>query len=329
MRWIDTALKVTVPLIVLAVGYLAYTVITTQSQENENAAASRTIADAAAVVEEAPDDPGPRLALAEAYAAAGQVDEAVEQYEIVLEIDESNPAALTGLGLIAMFEDDWQRAEGYWRSLIEAIGTEQFAGLDQRLAVAYHQLGVTLIEREMYGEAVRYLQEALRIRRTASDTHYALAVAYRELGEKSKQRSHLERALMFDPLMPEANYEYGLLRLADGDVAVAAEHFRDSADNAPPGITDPADELARLGPFAERFAAARRLAKTDPAAALVEARVARALDPGNLAAAKLVAKLYRRTGDPDAAEEAWQKVLTLWPDEPEAVAALKRLQREE
>jgi tetratricopeptide (TPR) repeat protein len=131
---------------------------------------------------------------------------------------------------------------------------------------------------------------------------------------------------MFDPLMPEANYDYGLLLLAAGDVAGAAEHFRTSADNAPEGITEPGDELAALGSFEERFAAARQLAKTDSAAALVEARVARALDPGSPAAAKLVAKLYQRTGDAGSAEEAWQKVLALWPDEPDAVAALKRLQ---
>ncbi|HSQ22645.1 MAG TPA: tetratricopeptide repeat protein [Coriobacteriia bacterium] len=329
IRWIDVALPAAALLVVLAIGYLAYTVLSTESREEETAAASRTVADLTAAIEEAPNDPAPRLKLAEVYAAAGRLDEAVEQYEVVLGIDEDNAAALTGLGLIAMFEDDWESAEEYWRRLIDEIGTEQYAGLDQRLAVAYHQLGVTLIEREKYGEAVRYLKEALRIRRTAADTHYALAVAYRELGSKEKQRTHLHRALMFDPLMPEANYDFGLLLLAEGDVAGAAEHFRDSADNAPEGITDPADELAELGPFEERLAEARRLAQSDPAAALVEARVARALDPGDLAAAKLVARLYRRTGDAVAAEEAWQKVLVLWPDEPEAVAALKRLQGED
>jgi TolA-binding protein len=131
---------------------------------------------------------------------------------------------------------------------------------------------------------------------------------------------------MFDPVMPEANYDYGLLLLADGDVAGAAEHFRTSADNAPESHTEPADELADLGSFAERLAAAKRLAGADAAAALVEARVARALDPGSLEAAKLVARLYQRTGDPASAEEAWQRVLARWPDEAEAKKALEQLE---
>ncbi len=328
-RWIDVALKVVVLLAVVAVGYLAYTMLTAQSQERESAATSRVITDLIAAIEENPNDLSLRLTLAETYAAAGQVDDAIEQFGVVLELDEDNPDALTGLGLIAMYEGEWENAEEYWRRVVGEIGTGQYAGLDQRLAVAYHQLGVTLIEREKYREAIKYLHEALSIRRTAADTHYALAVAYRELASVANQRLHLKRALMFDPLMPEANYDYGLLLLADGDVAGAAEHFRTSADNAPEGITKPGDELAKLGSSEDRFAAARQLAKTDSAAALVEARVARALDPGNLAAAKLVAKLYRRTGDAGSAEEAWQKVLALWPDEPEAVAALKRLQTED
>ncbi len=325
-RWLDIALKAALLLVVVAIGYLAYTVLTGESRDEETAVASRTIGDLVAAIDENPNDLGLRLQLAEAYGEAGQLDEAAEQFSLVLQLDENNPDALTGLGLIAMFEGDWEDAEGYWRSVVDEIGAGQYAGVDQRLAVAYHQLGVTLIEREQYREATEYLSEALRIRPHAADTHYALAVAYRELGQTKRQRAHLEDALMFDPVMPEANYDYGRLLLAAGDVAGAAEHFRTSADNAPQGHTEPADELAELGSFDDRLAAAKRKALDDPAAALVEARVARALDPRSLEAAKLVAKLYLRTGDRASAEEAWQRVLVFWPDDTEAAQALKRLQ---
>jgi tetratricopeptide (TPR) repeat protein len=328
-RWLDVALKAVLVLVVVAIGYLAYTVLTGQSRDEQTAAASQTIGDLIASIKQNPNDLGLRLELAQAYGAAGQFDDAIEQFEVVLQLDANNPDALTGLGLIAMFEGEWEDAEGYWRSVIDEIGAGQYAGVDQRLAVAYHQLGATLIERRRYREATEYLLEALRISPHAADTHYALAVAYRELDAVARQRRHLEDALMFDPVMPEANYEYGLLLLADGDVAAAAEHFRTSADNAPESHTEPADELADLGSFAERLAAAKRLAGTDAAAALVEARVARALDPGRLEAAKLVARLYQRAGDPVAAEEAWQRVLARWPDEPEAQRALERLERED
>lgn len=328
-RWLDVALKAVLLLVVVAVGYLAYTVLTGQSRDRETATASRTIGDLIASIKEDPNDLGLRLQLAEAYGAVGQFDEAVEQFEVVLQLDEDNPDALTGLGLIAMFEGEWESAERYWRGVIDEIGAGEYAGIDQRLAVAYHQLGATLIERERYREATKYLREALRIRPHAADTHFALAVAYRELDEAGRQRTHLEDALMFDPVMPEANYDYGILLLAEGDVAGAAEHFRTSADNAPEGHDEPKDELAGLGPFEDRLAAATRLAKHDPVGALVEARVARALDPGSLEAAKLVAKLYQRTSDTTAAQEAWQRVLVRWPGEAEAVRALERLERQD
>jgi Tfp pilus assembly protein PilF len=328
-RWLDLALKAVLVLVVVAIGYLAYTVLTGQAREEETAVTSRTIGDLVAAIEEDPNDLGLRLELAQAYGAAGQFDDAAEQFELVLQLDQDNPAALTGLGLIAMFEGEWDSAEGYWRSVIDEIGAGDYAGVDQRLAVAFHQLGATLIERERYREATKYLREALRIRPHAADTHYALAVAYRELDEAGRQRTHLEDALMFDPLMPEANYDYGLLLRADGDVARAAEHFRISADNAPEGHDEPADELARLGTFEDRLAAARHLTEHDPVDALVAARVARALDPESLEAAKLVARLHQRLGHTTAALEAWQRVLVVWPGEAEAERALEQVERQD
>ncbi|RPI30595.1 MAG: tetratricopeptide repeat protein [Actinomycetota bacterium] len=213
-RWLDVALKAVLVLVVVAIGYLAYTVLTGQSRDEEMAAASQTIGDLITSIEQNPNDLRLRLELAQAYGAAGQFDDAIEQFEVVLQLDANNPDALTGLGLIAMFEGEWESAEGHWRSVINEIGAGQYAGVDQRLAVAYHQLGATLIERGRYREATEYLLEALRISPHAADSHYALAVAYRELDAVARQRKHLEDALMFDPVMPEANYEYGLLLLA-------------------------------------------------------------------------------------------------------------------
>ncbi len=325
VRWLDVALKGVALILVLTIGYLAYSVVSVQSQERRGAPASRAIDNLIVAIEQNPDDIGLRLALAEAYAAAGQPREAIEQYNVVLELDENNPDALSGLGLIAMFQGEWQVAEDYWHEAIEALSGGQFSGLDQRLAVAFHQMGMTLLEQRRYEEAAQYLHEALRIRRSASDTHYALSVAYREIGSEGNQRTFLENALMFDPGMPEANYDYGLLMLADGDVAAAAEHFRTSAENAPPNRREPHDELAKLGPFEDRISEARRLADGEPSAALYEARIAHALEPADLEAAKLVAILYERVGETRDAMDAWQAVLDIAPGDADAASAVERL----
>lgn len=329
VKWVDVAIKATVLMLLLAVGYLAYTVVAGQSQARQGSPTSRAIQNLIAAIEENPDNVGLRISLAEAYAADGQLRAAIEQFNVVLELRPDHPDALTGLGLIAMFQGEWELAEDYWRTVIDEVGGGQFSGLDQRLAVAYHQLGVTLLERKQYEESAQYFHEALRIRRSASDTHYLLSVAYREMGSVSNQRTFLENTLLFDPTMAEANYDYGLLLLAEGDVAAAAEHFRMSLDHAPSGITDPADELAKLGEFSEHMDEARRLADSDPEAALIEARIARALDSGDIEAAKLVATLYERQGDVEKAVDAWHAVLDVAPNDTEADSAIERLNQKD
>ncbi|MBS3957084.1 MAG: tetratricopeptide repeat protein [Clostridiales bacterium] len=325
VRWLDVGIKGAAVLVVVAVGYLAYSVVITQSAERRGAPASRAVDNLIAAIEESPDDAGLRIALAEAYAAAGQPREAIDQFNAALELEANHPDALTGLGLIAMFQGEWETAEGYWRTLVDELEGGQFSRLDQRLGTGYHQLGMTLLEQKRYEEAAQSLHEALRINRSAADTHYALSVAYREIGSERNQRTYLESALMFDPVMPEANYDYGLLLLAEGYVAAAAERFRTSADGAPPGVREPFQELEKLGQHADRLEAARALVSSDPVAALTEARIARALEPTDLESARLVATLYESTGDLDAAMDAWQRVLDLAPDDAEAASAVERL----
>ena len=123
-------------------------------------------------------------------------------------------------------------------------------------------------------------------------------MCYRELGESQGYEEYLLYTLQFDPNMPEANYDYGMLLLAKKDLAGAAEHFRTSADAAP-GIDKPQIELDKLGNSEDRLAEAKRLKPTDPAKALVEARIAFALDPQSVDALALVGELYEAQKQPE------------------------------
>ncbi len=325
-RTLGTAIKVVAVLVIVALLYLGYTVWSTQRRVTAGTVASRAIDALIQQVENDPNNPEARVLLGQALAAGGRVDQAVEQLNAALKIAPDYTNALEGLGLIAMQRGEWATAEGYWRRILEVTKNSQYAAQDLRVERAYYYLGLTLIERKQYEDAVLYLKEALRIRRGASDTHYALSVAYRELGSLANQRSELETALRYDPTLPEANYEMGLLLLADGDRAGAAEHFRRSVDSAP-GRAEPQTELKKLGSFVDRLAAAKRLQPTDPAAALIEARIAIALEPTNIEAARLVAQLYDKAGAADDAELAWERVLKLVPKDPEATEALARLSK--
>lgn len=326
--FLDFAIWIAAGILAVAAVYLAYTFVAVRMSETTVAPTSRAIENLRAAVEQDPQNVQLRVTLGEAFAAAGQQREAYEQFSLALEIDPDDPNALAGMALLLMFQEDWETAEEYWLAAIAQLEGGQFSGVDQRLEQAYHQMGATLMELYRYEEAVDYLRAALRMRRTAADTHYLLAISYGELGSRRNERFHLEEALTYDPAMPEANYAYAFLLLDEGDPAGAAEHFRISADNAPPRKTEPLDELRKFGSASRRMEEARRLERSDPSAALTEARIARALDPEDVEIARFVAQLFERTWDRENAIKAWRRVLELVPNDPEAITAIDRLRAE-
>ena len=114
------------------------------------------------------------------------------------------------------------------------------------------------------------------------------------------------------------------LLLKDGDKATAAEHLRTSI-TAAPHIQLPKTALDELGPFSTRLAAARRVQASDLKAALVEARIAVALEPKNAVAAVLLGDLYAKSGDKTKAAAAYEQALTVEPDNASAKAGLGKV----
>lgn len=326
-RWIDIALRATAVALVLAVGFFVFTVATGERRQEQDTPAARAVANLLKVVEEDPENITARLTLADALKAAGRWDEAREQYSVVLAADPENAGAMSGLALLAMDEGDWAEAETYWRDIIGLIAAGPYASNDLRLEQAFYYLASTLMETQQYEDAAYYLREALRIRSDASDSHFLLAIAYRELGSDVKYREELDIALLFDPLMPEANYEKGLILLGEGELAKAAERFRVSLEGAPPWETRPLDELEKLGTADERAAEARQFqASGDARAALESARIAAAIDPDHLESLRLIGSLYEQRGAYKPALAAYQRILLLEPDAADAEAAVQRLE---
>ncbi len=323
-RWLDMTVRVVGLLVVGSLAFLAYTVWQGERQARETSIAARAISNLEEAVRQNPDNPLPRVLLGDALRDTGDHTRAIEQYNAALELSADYPAALSGLAVVAMHRQEWRTAEGYWQKAIEVLRKGNLAEADLRLEKAYYYYGLTLIEVAEYEDAVAYLKEALRIRRSDADTHYALSVAYARLDSPGNQRKELEAALAFVPSMPEANYDLGLILKAEGDEARAAELFRASVDNAP-GRPEPRTALDEFGPFADRLSAASALAATDKTAALVEARIARALDPRSVDAAKLVARLYGDLDMTDEARIAWRRVREIAPSDQEAQQAISAL----
>ncbi len=324
VRPLDAAIALVAVILIAVSAYLGVSVWSQRQATKEAAPISRAIAELEGMIKKNPKNIDARLQLAQAYTAAGMTDEAVEQYEQVLTIQKTNISALTGLGFVTAQREEWKRSEQYWRKAISIMDKQPNNKATKQYETANFYLANALLEQKRYEDAVGYFKAALRVNRSASDTHFLLAQAYRGLGAKDQYRQSLEYAIAFEPLMAQANYEYGMILLAEGDEAGAAQHLRIAADAAP-DRSEPSDALKKLGTFSGRVSAARKLADSDPDKALTEARIAVALEPKKIDGLLLLADLYGRSGDTSAAADTYQNVLGLQPDNAKAKAALDRI----
>jgi len=325
VRLLDAAIVLVVVAIVAVGAYFAYSVWANNQSLRTGSPANREIDALTQKLKKTPNDIESRMRLAQALSVAGRNREAIDQYKQVLKVNEEWVPALSGIGFELMKDKDWKGGEEYFKRVIKLTEgkTPDMAGGSSG-EIANYYVGIARMEQRDYSGAAGYLKEALRMRRDASDTSYALSVCYAKLDIVDGQREMLAYTLQFDPNMPEANYDYGKLLLSDGDVATAAEHFRLST-TAAPYKQEPKDELAKLGSATERLAAANKLASTDASSALVQARVAAALDPASAESLVLVGKLYEELKKRDLAAEAYEKVLIIDPGNANAKAGLKRV----
>jgi Flp pilus assembly protein TadD len=324
VRPLDAAIAAVLAVVLVLGGYLGYSVWAGNRRLQDSTIVSRGLSDLIAAVRQNPDDLALRMKLAQAFAVAGRRNDAVKQYEQILEVREDYAPALAGLGTIALREKQWRTAEGYYRKALEIFQQSPGAASVPAVEQAHFYLATALMEQKEYEEAAANFKEAARLKRDSSTTHYLLAVCLREMGLDEAYREALGNALLFDPKHPEANYDYGMILLAQGDEATAAEHFRTSADAAP-NVAFPRDALAGLGTAEQRLAAARGLAASDPGQAIVEARVAVALEPRSVSTLMMLADLYAEAGNAEKARDLYKRTLLVDPENDAAKAGLERV----
>jgi len=324
VRLLDAAIVAIAVVVLLLGGFLGYSWWSSREAVISSTPAARAIKELEATVRTRPNDVDARMRLAQAYSVAGRDKDAIAQYKAVLTVNKEFVPAISGLGFLALKQGQYKTGEGYFRKIIDLLEGNVPLGGEDTLETAYFYLGSALYEQREYEDAAGYFKEALRLRRDASDTHYALAVCYRELGLDEAYRESLENALLFDPQLPEANYDLAAILLAEGDEAGAAEHLRKAADAAPAAERIQV-ALQDMGTSDERLASAKKLMATDAKKALVQARVAAALEPSSPEVWIVVAQGYEETGDNTKAAEAFKRVISLDAGNTTATEGLKRV----
>jgi len=184
-----------------------------------------------------PDDPDIHLSQARALDDLGQLPEALEAYERVVQLAPGYGAALLGLGRVQLMSG---RPEEAVRSGQEALKTKQFDGDPEATCLIYAILGGAERDMGRLDEAVEHLNLALDHRRQAQDrrgqarTLTNLAAIYEQRGQIDEALAAEEQALALSREIEDRTeeslvlYNMGLTYLFAGSLDLALERFRES-----------------------------------------------------------------------------------------------------
>jgi tetratricopeptide (TPR) repeat protein len=144
----------------------------------------------------------------------GQLEEAREQFQIVLAEDPADVAAIHYLGLIADAGGEQEEAVTLFRRAI---------GLTPEDTDLWVDLGTTLLELGRDQEALETFEEVLEREPDRARAQLFAGIARYRLRDYSAAIPHLERAVDLDPeLRREASYYQGLTLAYQGDFSAAA-----------------------------------------------------------------------------------------------------------
>lgn len=146
-------------------------------------------------VEANPADTGARLSLAYAFQQASRYDEAVAQYDRVLQTDPKDLAALYNRGVIAAARGDGEGAAAWWSKTL---------AVDPAHVLAAKSLGEYLAAAGRYRALVDAVRPAADANPTLADLQYLMGLGYEKMGDAARARERYRAALRYSPEMTEA-----------------------------------------------------------------------------------------------------------------------------
>jgi tetratricopeptide (TPR) repeat protein len=247
-------------------------------------------------VRDNPEDIVSRGQLADTYVAKGRFDDAITQYNLILDAGKEEELATFGrAGAYMGLEQDDLAAKDYGR-VVEIAITGEMAHVDPMLEAAYFQLGSIAMKQAKPDEAIPFLEKALAIKRSDADALYLVGTAYAATGQTDKAVKALRSSVDFVPLGWTEPY-----------AAMADAYARAGR----PAMAEWAGAMADLAAGQPELAEPRLLAITDKDAA-VDVAIGLGL-------------LYETKGDSASAAEWYEKARALDPENAAARLGLGRV----
>ncbi len=204
-RTLDRVLIWVAALLVIAiVSFASYYYLDQRLQGNDDASvvSQHELAVYEQAVRDDPQDPVARGGLAQLYFTAGRYDEAVEQYEAVLTINEASLAALLGLGRAQLAADDAAAATESFEQIITLTVDVDILG--DYVEAAHYYLGSIALDQQRPADAVVQFRKAVAIEAGDADAWHMLGAAHLANGELDESIGALSRAVLFVPNFTEA-----------------------------------------------------------------------------------------------------------------------------
>ncbi|MCU0479397.1 MAG: tetratricopeptide repeat protein [Chloroflexi bacterium] len=247
-------------------------------------------------VRDNPEDVAARGLLADTYVAKGKFEEALVQYNAILETGKAEEQATYGRAGAYLALEQYDLAATDYERVVEIAKDGEMANVDPMLQASYYSLGSIAMKQAMPTEAIAHLEKALSIKRSDADALYLIGTAYVATGAMDKAETVLRGAVAFVPIGWSEPYA----ALADG--------FSKAGKTA---MAEWAGAMADLAAGKPELAEPRLLAITDGEAAL-DAAIGLGL-------------LYETKGDNAAASDWYGKALARSPDNAAARLGMSRV----
>jgi putative PEP-CTERM system TPR-repeat lipoprotein len=178
-----------------------------------------------------PSNPSTYALLAEVFISQKRIGDARKQFTEIVKLKPRSVAALTMMGLICYADRDLDAAQEWWEKALQVdhyaaaaannlawLYAEGRGNLEVALQLAMmakskfptlpevnDTLGWVYYRKELYGQAILYIQQSLDVDPNNPAYHYHLGMAYAHKGDDAKARRLLERVLKIDPQFPDAS----------------------------------------------------------------------------------------------------------------------------
>jgi tetratricopeptide (TPR) repeat protein len=247
-------------------------------------------------VRDKPDDITARGQLADTYVAKARYDDAILQYNAILETGKAVEQATYGRAGAYMGLEQYDLAAKDYQAVVEIAKDGEMANVDPMLQASYYSLGSIAMKQGSPAEAIPFLESALKIKRSDADALYLIGTAFVATGETDKAVTALRGSVAFVPIGWSEPY------------TALAEAFTKAGK---PAMAEWAGAMADVADGKPDLAEPRLLAITDAEAA-VDAAIGLGL-------------LYETKGDTAAAAEWYGKALARSPDNTAARLGMSRV----